>query len=353
MASELKVSRTTIRNALASLKSAGYLKARKGRGLVVAREVGGDDSLISHTVLFLTSIPTRPEQHRMSGWIEAVEIGAIEAVAEEGWHALKLHAGRLDECIDRLAASRPPGLIVTHDVTDNERGAEFVARLHAQGIPLVANGDWPTIARYDRVVPDHEAGAYLLTRWLIEHGRRRILRLWSADEHDYWVVARNAGHERAMREAGIEALPPVWVKGLFRGEVRGRDEFDVKMRLFAGHLVDWLRDGDSVDAIMATTDPDVFPIAAACRRLGKVPNEDVALVGYDNNWRTCRERPYEASGPLATVDKQNHAAGRSMARMLLDRIAGKLGAEPVRALVPPEVVPAERADGSPDGGGPR
>jgi|GEM_PF-549237 len=362
MAEELSVSRTTVRSALDRLESEGYLKSRKGRGRVVVRRSGPKNVLMPHTVLFLTSLPASAERHRMSGWMEAVELGAIETSTAAGWHALKLQPGKLDdECIRDLLASKPAGMVVTHDVTDNEWGISLIARLHGQGMPLVVNGDWPTLAGYDRVVPDHETGAYELTRWLIRRGNRRILRVWSANESDYWVRARTIGHERAMREAGLDPLPPVWVKGVYRGEMRGRDEFEAKTRLFTGYLVEWLQGGAAVDAIMATTDPDVFCIAAACRRLGRrlvAPGDrddrrplasadgDVALVGYDNNWHACPERVYEPALPLASVDKNNHRAGQLMAELLLDRTAGRLGPEPQRLLVAPEVVELEHANGS-------
>jgi DNA-binding LacI/PurR family transcriptional regulator len=233
-----------------------------------------------------------------------------------------------------LLADPPRGVLVAHAVGENAWGWPVLQRLHEAGVPLVVNGDAPELARYDRVVPDHEKGAFDLTQWLVGRGRKKILRVNTVGDNDYWIKARNAGHVRAMRSAKAKPLDPLMVKGYSMPPVVGRDDFDAMVRLFVGYLVEHIK---RVDALMAVTDPEVYSLAAACRLLGVKPNLDVDLVGYDNMIGIGQEERFEKTGPAATVDKRNDVAGQRMVSLLLDRIEGRLPRKPQRVLVEPEL----------------
>jgi DNA-binding LacI/PurR family transcriptional regulator len=289
-------------------------------------------------------LPGDAERFRLSGWMEAVDAGVIEAAARAGLNALTLHPDGLDaEGVRRLIADPPLGVLVAHAVGENPWGPPILDRLHRGGVNLVVNGDAPELAAYDRVISDHESGAYELTRWLIRRGRRRILRVWTARLDDYWVRARFAGYERAARESGVAALKPVLVRQFPTGEDADGEIFEARTRQLAGYLLEHLRRPEPVDAIMLASDPDVFPAAAALELLGARPDVDVDVVGYDNNWADCPGRRHYRAAPLATVDKLNHLTGERMLRLLLDDRNGMSGgAEPLRVMVTPRlVVPGE------------
>jgi DNA-binding LacI/PurR family transcriptional regulator len=71
----------------------------------------------------------------------------------------------------------------------------------------------------------------------------------------------------------------------------------------------------------------VFDVAAACRLLGKDPDRDVCIVGYDNYWMGSSERRFESFTPAATVDKNLGEVGRALVSLALDRAAGRSGSE--------------------------
>jgi DNA-binding LacI/PurR family transcriptional regulator len=339
LAEDLDVSRGTVRGALDKLEREGLLVSRKGRGRVVVRGVSSAGSLMSRAVALLTIVPSDAARYRLSGFMEAIEVGAVEAVTRAGLHSLTLHPDGLDDSgVRRLLSDKPIGMLVSHAVGESGWGPPVITRLLENGLRIVVNGDRPEFAGYDRVISDHDTGAYKLTHWLLARGKRRILRVWTADPDDYWMKARDAGYERACAEAGVKALPPVHVKGLLNEPERNEETFNVQTRQFTGYLVDHLAPGKSVDAIMATTDAEVYPIAAACVLLGRQPNEDIDLVGYDCNWSACTEREWVTVAPLASVDKLNHRTGERMVELLLDRAAGKLPAEPQRVVIEPELV---------------
>jgi len=114
--------------------------------------------------------------------------------------------------------------------------------------------------------------------------------------------------------------------------------FDYHRRLMAGHLIERLHGPAKADALMVISDTEALRAAAACQLLGVRPNEDVAIVGYDNFWPVSPERDLAPTVPLATVDKHNDQTGRELMRLLLDRIRGRLGPAPQLRLVPPTVM---------------
>jgi DNA-binding LacI/PurR family transcriptional regulator len=116
-----------------------------------------------------------------------------------------------------------------------------------------------------------------------------------------------------------------------------RSQYDVGSRLAAGMLIEHILRTDPIDAIMTFSDGIVFSVAAGCKLLGKVPNKDIAIVGYDNYWKDCREREWAGVTPLATVDKHNRRIGEELLRLLLDRIEGRVDSTPQRRVVTPEL----------------
>lgn len=337
----LQVSRGTVRVALKRLENEGLLQATKGRGrTVLTAAVGESTGLMAQTIAVLIGSPGRPELYRRKQFEKAIEAGAMEAVRAADMGMLLLHPDHLTgKQLDQFLTHRPIGVVASGALGRSAEGLQLLERLAHHGIPIVINGDGPALQRYDRVISDHESGSYQLTRWLLQQGRKRILRLWGAAPELYWIAGRNAGYENAMREAGLEPLPPVYVPPAPVSEADiTAEHFVIRTRHYAGYLVEHLSGTNPVDAVMAHTDGSVYPIAAACRLFGKIPNKDIALVGYDAFWEEWAEREWEPIAPLATVNKHNHETGETMVRLLLDRIHGRAPAEPQRVLQSADIV---------------
>ena len=346
LAEQLAVSRGTVRLVLRDLADQGLLQGRPGGGWMIEANAGRT-TLVSQTVVLLTGLPTLAESHHSRGWEKTVDLAALDAVQEAGLHSMSLNPlGLGEEGLRRLLLDRPQGVIAAHRVAQSPEGHAVLARLAENGVRLVAHGGHAALRAYDRVMADYEAASYQLTRWLIDKGCRRILRLWWDVSGDaYWIAARNAGHERAMRESGLNELPPV-----YSGYVPGcapheSDEqcFRARMRQTAGFLIEHLKQRGTVDAVMAPTDSAAYCVASACRLFDLKPNRDVLIVGYDNYWRECVERAWEPAVPLATVDKDHDRIGREMVRLLLARIGGGLPAEAQQVVVPSKLVIGEQA----------
>lgn len=331
----LKVSRGTVRSALKQLEAEGFLRELKGngrkiRGRVVAGQGAAETGVMTQTIVLLTHLAgTKFEARPKETYEAAVDAAIIDAIHDAGFHLLSLNGTMLKgTALSELLRNRPKGALATHVVSQAEDGQAFLAKLAANGMPVVATGNSPGLAGLDRVVGDHASGAYELARWLIQQGHQRILAIGCTPSSVYWVQARTEGYRRALTEAGLTPLPRVEVAHVDpREHALTREHFEKRVRQFAGFLAEHVLRPDPVDAIMAQNDFDAALAAASLRLLGKVPNRDIAVVGYDNRWDS-EERQWEPAKPLATVDRCNVENGREMVRLLLDRISGKLPAEP-------------------------
>jgi len=241
-----------------------------------------------------------------------------------------------------VVGERSRGVIALHPVLETEAGRRGLDVLRQGGVCVVGYGHSSDFADYDTVASDHAAGSYALTKWLIEHGRRRILRYcpqgrWSPDAIPGWLMQRELGYEQAMTEAGLTPLPPLSIPNTrsASGDSAARE---LAAHTAAGYLAPHLLRADPIDAIMGLSDGHIPELAAACRILGKQPNKDVALVGYDNYWADMVDMKQGDIAPLATMDKLNVQIGQELIRLLLGRCARELPPASQHRLVPPKLV---------------
>ena len=354
LANKLNVSRTTIRLALEDLEEQGIIVSSNRRRIVTGH-VKPKKTFLSDAIALVMEPPGQHEfsEKMHNTWhINFIHAGAVHAVRMAGYDALTVHPKRIaGDLLQRLISERPAGAIVLCGVVQDKSGEHIAKALREGNIPFVIYGDMglardnPRIAsEIDAVVSDHEAGSYALTRWLIEQGRKRILRFWQIGaqgpgEVQPWLSQRNAGYERAVREARLESLPAVEIYDPgYHNFDNTEEDFKLQSRLMAGYLVEHLHGPNAVDAIMAPSDAIVGHLCAALKVHGKTPNQDVLIVGYDNMWDDMETRQWEPAGPAATVDKKNLAIGAQLMALLKERIDGKLFEKGQRRVVSPDLI---------------
>lgn len=201
------------------------------------------------------------------------------------------------------------------------------------------------MAVMDSLASDQEAGAYLLTKWLISQGRKRILRFWQtsvegSETRLFWLAQRAFGYMRAMHEAGLDPLPAVEYYDLhYRAFGLTQRGFDYCSRVMAGYLVDHLHGPHQIDAIMTISDDAIGPLSAALKLNGKVPNKDVLVVGYDHMWDGLDDILKDGfPGPAATIDQRNQEIGGELVSLLQERINGGLFKEAERRVLAPSLI---------------
>jgi DNA-binding LacI/PurR family transcriptional regulator len=173
------------------------------------------------------------------------------------------HVGRhaLVEAVDRHLSRRVDGLVVFAPV---QFAGSALAHVPA-GMPLVTvNGD--PKRSIPSVAIDHEEGARLATRHLLDAGHRTV---WHVAGPPGWFdsAGRITGWERALRGAGAPVPPPIqadWSAG--SGYEAGRA----------------LARMPEVTAVFAANDHLALGLMRALREAGKSVPCDVSVVGYDD-----------------------------------------------------------------------
>ncbi len=345
LAERLGVSRGTIRAALAELEADGLVR-NEGRRRVVAGarpvEAAGGGAVLVVSRTTRAEALSRGESH-----IGAyTHYGLIRRFQREGISTVTVPP-------EQFAAESGPakpgvlGVVVFQDSLQDEPALRRLRALRDAGVP-VAVGDPAETDEFDAVRSDHAAGSYAVTRWLLEHGRRRPLRWWALAQHmrrrPAWLAGRDAGHERACREAAVEPIPAVEFKSLtHRAGQRPAETLRDNARLSAGYLLERLAEDPAIDALVLSTDGEVRAASAAVRLCGREPERDVLIAGYDNYWADPQVRPGVPVAPAVTADKRNQLLGEQLAELLLDRAAAALPPDPQVRLVEPELIVLDQA----------
>lgn len=351
LAEKLGVTRAAVRSALLELEEEGWIEGAGGRVRRVCGLEGdvapGAARLLANTVPFLSGLyhsSTLPSPTmREPGWSHHLDSAIMASCHEAGMDVLLLDQSSFSvEKVRDLGRASPFGLVLPSAPRDAALRNAICRFLVTRDIPAAAYTDTGTWTGCDQVQSDHESGAYDLCRWLIARGCRRLLRIaHGAGEEKrakgHWLERRNAGTERACREAGLP-LPAT-------EEMPGPDGADYAPAPFregsgilAGQLVPHIQSDEPVDGILCVSDGAVPRTIAALKLLGRKPNVDVQVVGYDNYWKELPSTEWEPTPPIATMDKDLTAIGKTLFELIVARRQGALTGEPVLRRLPPKLV---------------
>ena len=182
----LKVSRTTVRAALAQLETEGLIKSGENRRRLVCERLAEPANMMSNTVGLLTlpvAVPDSVQQRRVSPvWERFIQVGAVEALQHAGKDALTLQlSGNYQDRLTQFNSDRPYGLIALHDGIKASPAWKAIDSLGQAGVPIAVYGFGSNYPAYDTVASDHAAGCAALTRFLLKRGRKRLLRAWTVE----------------------------------------------------------------------------------------------------------------------------------------------------------------------------
>jgi LacI family transcriptional regulator len=215
---------------------------------------------------------------------------------------------------------------------------ESLRMLRSHGVPVVVLDRRVRARQVVCVRTDSEAGAYALTRHLIDLGHRRIAVLSGRREistsHD-----RVAGARRALQEAGL-TLPEALIRfgGFNFGPMNQADGHVMALNVLAAP-------GGPPTAIFCANNFIAFGAMRALREQGLAIPEDISVVAFDDlpeGW---------VSEPFLTVASQPaYEIGHRAAEMLLARLAGE-PEEECRDVVFPFDLKIRRSSGPPRAAG--
>jgi len=234
----LNVHRGTITRAFSLLEDEGYLKIGANGMRIVASNSNQASKFVRQSIAMLIMPPESwRESSRESGWLEYIDRGMFEQIRTEKLHAMWLHPDLVNEAmISDLMRNPPQGIVVGEHAARLPGMVSLLEPLHKSGLPMVMYGDAPRLASFDRVVSDHESGAYQLTKWLISRGCKRIVMLFGeVNRNLYWSEGRIRGCRRALEEAGLPFEEPVYVPVLDEKPVK--EIFDETVRTIGSYLM--------------------------------------------------------------------------------------------------------------------
>lgn len=190
-------------------------------------------------------------------------------------------------------------------------GDGVVKELARQSVPIVTIGRPVANAHVDCITADHWKGAFDVTTHLIELGHRRIGFIGISPE-DAQTLRRYQGYAAALDEAGIAVVERYTVGPAIAPAYATQEDGYAGMMKLA-------KMKRPPTAVFARNDFTAIGALRAAHALGMDVPGDMAIAGFDNIPLAAYTTP-----PLTTVQQPIAEQGRTAARLLLDRIEGRV-----------------------------
>ncbi|MBI4579628.1 MAG: GntR family transcriptional regulator [Planctomycetes bacterium] len=298
IASQLKVSTTTVRRALRTLANEGHVHQISRLGAFV----GGPQrrGRVARMVAFAAG--------DLSYALDMGIAHGIQAACNERGLDLQIFDAHVDP--DRelrnfqcLSEGGLRGAIILP--IGSPDSVDLLFRLHVTGFPLVLVDRPVPGLTADLVQSDHEKGAYIATRYLIGKEHRRILALVPPARLVSPILARIHGYERALSEAGIHPAPE-WKIAVDPTTVNN----DLRMQGYFA-ILPVLKQVELPIAIFALRDYLGWGVYRACQELGLRIPQDVSVLGFDDSDVSRAMLP-----PMTVVAQRNERIGQQALNLL-------------------------------------
>lgn len=293
IATELGVSPVTVRKDVIALADRGRLRRVHG-GAVLADETAPKPAITIGMI-----VPSADYYY------PDVVAGARRAAASAGAR-LVLHISEYDPDEERAQARQLiedgiDGLLAT---PSEENGRSWHEDLD---IPLVLIERRPAedTASTEHVVTDHEYGARLAVRHLVDRGRRHIaLVLRGSTPTAPWIAA---GYTSGLTAAGLKT--PMEQADLAHWPRGGRPYDKVIDTVVAA------AGAGTIDAALVHTDYDALALLRRLRARGIGVPDEIAIISYDDEIAALAEIPLSAVAP------SKHEVGRCAVELLMQRLS--------------------------------
>ncbi|OCT12934.1 GntR family transcriptional regulator [Paenibacillus pectinilyticus] len=301
----------TVEKAIKELCAEGLLKRDNRRGtyidigLVSPGSQQGRSGLVAASVIGIDN-PL---------WATALR-GIEDVLHLHGYHLLSYSDDRnldkLESLMKGAVAKKVDGVILSPIFNEKheERNQRLYQLLQDSGIKVVCldrhlyNSDLPY------VTSDNVAGAYKLTKMLLEKGHRRILFIRNSDVSTFFE--RLLGMKQAFLEAGIsfEADQDVLIPTTF-------ENFEDELVAYSYEVATLIQES-SCTAIFAANDQIAEAVIAATELLEMSVPQDISLVTYDA-LNVNRKLKLNITG----VNQPFYDMGRAAAMQLMHELNGK------------------------------
>ncbi len=222
------------------------------------------------------------------------------------------------------ADSRKADGIILLGYGDYRDYAPRLAQLASQGTHFVRWGAVQAGQRETVVGCDNVEGGRIVTRHLVERGRRHIAFIGKAGVGSPEFLDRYRGHRAALRDAGLSVATTLHVDAISSEE----SGYAAAIRL--------MRRDIAFDAIVCASDLIAIGAMRALVEAGRRVPQDVAVTGFDDILAARFVNP-----PLTTVVQDAVAAGEQLVETLLALVRG----EPARSGILPATLVVRASSG--------
>jgi len=302
------VSADTRKKVLDVAKQMGYIPNSLARGL--ARSKTNTIGLVVTDVQnpFFGSIVNYMDQH-----LRRFHYNLILSVSNDD-------PGAENQIIENFIRQRVDGVIIIPSPVIRDDFSVF-RHLESNRIPYVFSTTYYEGMNCDSVMTDLTEGAYLLAKYLIGLGHRKMMFLASDNQNVLLSKLRIEGSKRAYQEAGLN------VDDLHIVEC-DRNDFN------SGHkaILDYLNKSEYPDAVMAINDIMALGAMKAIKDIGMHIPQDISVAGYDDLIFSSI-----SDTSLTTVRQVIPEICLETVQILIDRIEGKATSPRIR-MVQPELI---------------
>jgi GntR family transcriptional regulator, arabinose operon transcriptional repressor len=332
LAVEHRVSRGTLRQALAALRDEGFIEAVPGRGSFVTHGSPNRPERRRRVVGVVVPSVAQPYVPDLLSWIEdelhrhgyAMLVGSSGTTREQ-------QAGRVHRILDEGA-----GGLIAYPV-DYDPDPALFGHLGERGFPVVLIDRHLVGLAIDAVLPDNVGGTYAAVSHLADLGHRRIAFVSTDNLSTTSVAERLQGYQQALAAHDIPVDDRLICAEL---PITSRWPRDVTagVKNHAARIGRFL-ERQRPTAVFTLHDYLAADVLEAAAELGlRVPDE-LALATFDDDPPAAR-----LPVPLTAVRQPREQLGRMAARLVVERIEGRR-TETARIVLPTQLV-VRRSSGS-------
>jgi len=322
LSGEYGISRQTVRKALQMLQSMGYIYAEHGRGTFCS-----ELARHTHTSKNIAVVTTY-----LSDYIFPRVIEGIDSVLTSQGYSIILKNTRNSrsmeaKCLEELLQKDIDGVIIEPSKSQIFcKHTNLYDKLDEYNIPYVfIQGTMEQLSDRPYVMMDDFKGGYLITKYLLSLGHRKILGMFKADDRQ--GIERHRGYAKALQEYGVFYDPDriIW----FHTEDRAVKPF-ARLRAMAAS-------GIKFDSVVCYNDQIAIKTIQTLSQLGIRVSEDVSVTGYDNSFLA---ENYQVG--LTTIAHPHERLGEIAAKLLLDLMQEKtLSLADRQIVIEPELIERE------------
>lgn len=318
LSQKYSLSRHTVRKALGILVQEGYVEAFHGKGTYCSENMRHMKQ--SKNIAVVTTY--------ISDYIFPRLIQGMDNIlSESGYSIIVKNTGNSRQkearCLEELLKKDIDGLIIEPSKSEMIcRHRNLYQNLDKFEIPYVfIQGIYAEMKEKPHILMDDTKGGYLVTKYLLELGHKRIVGVFKAD--DMQGLKRHKGYVKALQEAGIAYDPDdvVW----FHTEDRR-----VKPALMVKEM---MQNKKLPDGIVCYNDQIAVQVMEELEKLGLRIPEYISVTGYDNSLYAQR------GNGITTIAHPQEKLGEMAAELILEKINGIPESESkVERLIQPELI---------------